>query len=388
MPAWTRPIDQRMNGSFKWFADQSGLEPKDHIHLNDLCRAVWNDNSDDERASLYGVRAAKFQAVHDPRDADACLLPLKWPAYVSTGRRNLADRTIANYTAYGKPILIFSEGDSTANVPYTGISLFERSAYRTRQGYRENQTHATPAFISDYLNLYCNGGIQFRPKSDKPVVGFCGQAGGNALDFFRRALLNRTRKIAFTFGLRKWEPAPFETTHFRKRVLDTLLTDRRIDNRFLIRKRYRAGYWKSDKDPFHPTRVEFIDNILHSDYTVCMRGGGNFSVRFYETLCLGRIPVFVDTDCVLPFDESMDYRKYCVWVKQDEIPLISEKILDFHSSLHKSSFRELQEACRNLWLERLSMNGYYSHFPELFVHRDGSEWGSSVNKKDAAEVGY
>ena len=75
-----------------------------------------------------------------------------------------------------------------------------------------------------------------------------------------------------------------------------------LTTNYILRSKYRAGVSR-EKDPFHPSRLEFVNNILGSDYTVCMRGGGNFSVRFYETLSLGRIPVFIDTDCLLPWHE-------------------------------------------------------------------------------------
>jgi len=49
------------------------------------------------------------------------------------------------------------------------------------------------------------------------------------------------------------------------------------------------------------------------------------SYRLYEALCCGRIPVFIDTDCVLPYDFMIDWKKYFVWVDQSELPLIAEK---------------------------------------------------------------
>ena len=55
-------------------------------------------------------------------------------------------------------------------------------------------------------------------------------------------------------------------------------------------------------------RFEFIRNILSSDYTLCFRGSGNYSLRFYETLCLGRIPLFINTDCKLPFEDEINWR--------------------------------------------------------------------------------
>jgi len=72
-------------------------------------------------------------------------------------------------------------------------------------------------------------------------------------------------------------------------------------------------------------RLEFLQNMIGSDYVFCCRGAGNFSYRLYEALCCGRIPVFIDTDCVLPYDFMIDWKKYFVWVDQSELPLIAEK---------------------------------------------------------------
>ena len=104
--------------------------------------------------------------------------------------------------------------------------------------------------------------------------------------------------------------------------------------------------------------------ILNSNYTVCMRGGGNFSVRFYETLALGRIPIFINTDCILPFDEMIKYKDYMVWVEESELPFINQKILDFHNSLNQEKFNELQVACRNLWQTYLTKDGFYFHLAD------------------------
>ena len=113
-------------------------------------------------------------------------------------------------------------------------------------------------------------------------------------------------------------------------------------------------------------RLAFVNNILNSDYTLCVRGGGNFSVRFYETLSLGRIPIFVDTDYVLPYDHIIDYRDYVVLVDQSEIPFIAEKVADFHHSMSDAEFVERQLACRQLSLDYLSHDGFYRQFHRHF----------------------
>ena len=106
----------------------------------------------------------------------------------------------------------------------------------------------------------------------------------------------------------------------------------------------------------HRTTLEFYENINSSDYVVCVRGAGNFSVRFYETLAMGRIPIFVNTDCALPLENEIDWKKHVVWIERKEIKHIAEKVKDFHSALSSNDFIDLQNANRTLWNERLTLN--------------------------------
>lgn len=74
---------------------------------------------------------------------------------------------------------------------------------------------------------------------------------------------------------------------------------------------------------------------MGSDYVLCARGG-DFSYRLYETLSYGRIPVFVDTDCVLPYDSEIKWKDYCVWVDEKEVNRIGERSRSFmkHCLIH------------------------------------------------------
>jgi hypothetical protein len=93
---------------------------------------------------------------------------------------------------------------------------------------------------------------------------------------------------------------------------------------------------------------------------------GNYSIRFYETLSCGRIPVFVNTDCVLPFEEWIDWKSYCVWVEAHEVARAAEKVAEFHDGLSDAEFRDRQRACRQLWLDWLSPLGFFKNFRRYF----------------------
>jgi hypothetical protein len=73
-----------------------------------------------------------------------------------------------------------------------------------------------------------------------------------------------------------------------------------IDTNFILRNKYRAGV-TSESQRECATRA-FFDNIFNNPYTFCLRGAGNFSVRFYETIVMGRIPLLIDIDIRLPIE--------------------------------------------------------------------------------------
>ena len=109
-------------------------------------------------------------------------------------------------------------------------------------------------------------------------------------------------------------------------------------------------------------REDFFQNINNTDYTLCIRGTGNFSARFYETLALGRILVFINTDCILPFNNEIDWQKHVVWIDYDEISNIKTRICQFHQSLTQESFQKLQYENRMLWEKYFNFSGFFKEF--------------------------
>jgi len=314
------------------------------------------------KSPLFNVVPYGMELVKDIPSSDFVSTPYAWNFYTENNCINDFMKIYKEVENHQKKLIVFQNGDYTANIPVPGLIIVQPSAYKSRNGELEQNLFSISPFISDFVKLYCQGQQDIRQKQKKPVVGFCGQAAGNYVDSVKRYSLFLSRQIFFKLRILNNEPPPFETTTFRKKVLSHIKSEPQITTNYLLRRKYRAGYTVPKKDPYHPTRLEFVKNILDSDYTVCIRGGGNFSVRFYEALALGRIPIFINTDCVLPYDNILNYKDFCVWVEKDEIKFIGEKVLSFHNSLSQSQFIEVQKMCRNIWLEYLSKEGYWSHF--------------------------
>lgn len=131
-------------------------------------------------------------------------------------------------------------------------------------------------------------GAPFEPlsKLDKPVVGFCGLISPSRID-----------------TLRAIHECPSITSNF------------------IIRDQFWGGR------PHDPDLVQdFLENIRTSHFTVCNRGAGNFSMRFYQTLACGRIPVLVNTDMEFPFADEVDWSS--IIVVADTESVLVEKIVE------------------------------------------------------------
>jgi hypothetical protein len=116
-------------------------------------------------------------------------------------------------------------------------------------------------------------------------------------------------------------------------------------------------------------RQDYYENFITSDYGLAVRGFGNFSFRFYEIMAAGRIPVLIDTDCVLPYDFIHDYREFCVIVPESEIDRVGDYVLRFHARFSPDDFRDLQIRIRRFWEEWLSPKGFYRNVP---LHLDAT----------------
>lgn len=106
----------------------------------------------------------------------------------------------------------------------------------------------------------------------------------------------------------------------------------------------------------------FYKNMTENLFTLCVRGWGNYSYRFCQTICMGRIPILVDTDCVLPFEETFNYDKYIVRVKPDQN--IVEAVNRFYNT-NKESLINIQEQLYTFGNEYLTPVGFLQNLHKL-----------------------
>jgi hypothetical protein len=261
-------------------------------------------------------------------------------------------------------MIVFFDSDSEEEIPFRDAVIFRPSLYRSQ---RRADTHPLPGWSGDLLANHFGGVMTARTKASVPVVGFCGATA-----------LRRRTWLATLKGRR--HEAAHEAAAFalRKAVLDRLEESGDVQTNFIRRRGYFGGSmsrprWRRlaasswDARVGERVRREFVENITNSDYVVCVRGGGNFSLRLYETLCLGRIPLLIDTDCVVPFAQLDEWKELAVWCPASDIENAGARVAAFHDALTPQQFVDRQYACRRFWEQRLSPSGFFSHMAELIA---------------------
>ena len=359
--------------TLKLFSDKCYLPAQENP--TPILYPFWGKPSEDPKDPFSGrydkyIKVGhSFSQIVNLSEADIAVYPRSWGAVLADEEAQMQATQFAEQARQaGVPTVIFFLGDLNKEVPVNNSVVFRTSLSRSKR--RANE-FAMPAWSEDFIEKYLGGEAPIRPKRPKPVIGFCGFAEPFSIPFSWK-LKRCIRGLLNFVGVKKTVPSLVNPGYFIRTRAIRLLTDSTlVEGNFQIRKQFLAGALRCggtvDTDVMRRVRKEFVQNMVESDYILCSRGWGNYSYRFYETLSCGRIPVFVDTDCFLPYHHDIDWQKYCVWVDESEIQDIAEKVAQFHDRLSPDEFVNLQRKCRKLWEEWLSPQGFFSNFYRHFV---------------------
>lgn len=304
---------------------------------------------EDERVASYGALLRSYAVVDDPAAAEVAVLP----RLVEAVAADEVASTVRRAEAAGLRTLVFAGRDLEPIIVQESVILLHPGP--TRGAQPRADVLAVPFLAPDR-----GGAALDRPDADRPSVAFCGQGTARPVAAAGQALRRAADGLSNTVRPRVVAPPLRGHVELRSRSLRQLAADPRVDDRFLIRDRYRAG--AADEAARARTGVEFEANLRAATYALCVRGTGNFSARFYEALSLGRVPLFVDTRCVLPFEDEIDWWAHTVWLDRSDVDGIADRLVSAHPHVLADPARR-PEALRRLWEERLTQEGFYSHLP-------------------------
>jgi hypothetical protein len=299
--------------------------------------------------------------------ADLLLFPWYWqpfrqainPSQLDPSRPELAlalqqrlDQLEATSQRLAKPLLLFRYHDSSDSLPYAQGRVWRTSLQASRVGPHEA---ALPAFHADPRPEWqaLGGSLEPLPWQPRPGVGFCGQS--LPLDPGLRKRLGE--------ALRRRLGRPLAGIPGYRLRRDAMRSCRRRSDAL------RCGFLLSDPletTPPAAQRQRFLANLFEHTYVLCASGYGNYSYRFYETLAAGRIPVFLDSDAVLPFQDRIPWRELVVWVEAEAVHRTAERILAFHRRFDDASLRAHQRRLRQIWETYCTPEGFQRQLSEQF----------------------
>jgi hypothetical protein len=223
--------------------------------------------------------------------------------------------------------------------------VFVNSAYRSRLARNEV---VMPPPTED---LSGGAPFQVRPKGDKPRVGFCGWADYPSV-FVR--LKTAIKDLGHLLG---GDPARRRGLWWRRKALTFLARDTRVTTDFVVRRTH-SGVGATLSADVEALRREYRENVLRNDFTLCTKGDGNYSYRFYETLSLGRLPLFVDTDTPLPLEDVVRYDDFLVRVDGRRLAEIGAVVSAAWASWSDGEFAERQRRAREAFERHLRLDAF------------------------------
>ncbi len=297
---------------------------------------------------------ASYQIVDTVETADIIVCPINYES-IFKNHRMVLNTLLEVSKKYAKPFWVFTAGDYGFTTYLPHVFTFRSSGFHS--ALNEN-TFILPAFINDPYKEFLDDGFTILKKPDKPSIGFVGHAQSGIVKYLKEYNNHLKYQIKRAFRLILADKQKFYPSSVKRaKYLQKLILHEGLDTSFILRNRYRAG--STSPSAQKQSVLEFYNNIFENAYTFCLRGVGNFSVRFYETLAVGRIPIVINTDCRFPLEHKIDWQKHCLIIEQDSKKPIVEHILEFHINLSASEFEVLQESNRNLWLNVLKRENYF-----------------------------
>ncbi|MFH0851556.1 MAG: exostosin family protein, partial [Candidatus Peregrinibacteria bacterium] len=196
------------------------------------------------------------------------------------------------------------------------------------------------------------------------VIGFCGWAqyknAKNAIGSFLQALPHETYALLTGYPQSQ---SFIKGLYLRRRILARLSRSALIRTNFLLRSSHSAHAKTIRLDPVQARR-EYIDNMLASDFALCIRGDGNYSLRFYEALSLGRVPILLNTDVRLPLEGVVEYSAFVLKIHIADLKRIDEIVADFWARQTDQSWFLMQIEARNAFEKYLSAPRFLAYAVE------------------------
>lgn len=218
----------------------------------------------------------------DPEKADWIVFPLEFCHFIAHfGYARLRDflNTLPYFQTYEGKHVFYDSGDLDNPVGIESV-IFKTSLSRTR---RDPNALAFPYPAHDFV------------RNEAP-----------GLDFSKIR-----HEVSFTGSIQHEVRIPLMRSLVSEPGLDAFVeTPRESD----VTK--SSWYYLPEGESKRSMEARYVQSLVRSLAVMSPRGIGHICFRFYEAMCMGRIPVLVDDDGCLPFEDEIDYGSFSLRIPE------------------------------------------------------------------------
>ncbi|MBR3673426.1 MAG: exostosin family protein [Clostridia bacterium] len=259
----------------------------------------------------------KYFEVNDQNNAEFILFPFEAKDYIETGNGDIfinMIRSINKYPKVNQKLIICDSADNTeilnldflmSKICYFKVSLLKQY---------KDMAYPFSYNISNHILNDIHNLNDFRIRYDVSFVG---------------NLTNPIRKFICLSVQRE----------------NSLCSRISFDSRVRFEEKNDVVYVKSTaRNHFEDEKRQaiFRKTTQQSLCVLCPPGFGPQSIRFYETLFYGRIPILFDVDVVYPFEDFIDYQSFALIIPKEDICRTGAIITEF---IRRTSKEELYKRC-------------------------------------------
>ncbi len=292
-----------------------------------------------------------FVFTERPEEAEYFLAPHPIRALDEAGRAYL--ESVRTYVrGFGKPVLIFAAGDYHHRIVVPDMVVLKASQYRHTQHGNEI---IIPCASED---LGSEVGVEIRDKPTRPRVGFCGYSSFASGMLYLKYLV-RAGGITVASLLDPVLRVYQRGIYWRRFCMAHLRKDPRIDTAFIMRTSFSQSAKLISADP-EKIRSEYLQNLKENDFALTPKGDANISIRFYEALSMGRIPILIDTLVPLPCESDIAYDDFMVRVPYTDSARIGDYVIEFLAQHTNETFKEAQRKARAAFTDYLRYDAFFN----------------------------
>ena len=270
---------------------------------------MHNVNFNQPRFKPVLDNGSKYIIRTNAQDADYHLMPYKWsesnqfnPYVIQEAREN------------NKKILVSYIDDSQPNINIEDSIILKANIDKNK--IKENEICVPVYPNTNYFDFkYFNSDI---------TVGFCGQV---------------------------------DKPTMRKEVCDIITKDYKTN--FIFRDKF---HWFYNESELKKMRDEYTNNFYTNNFSIAIRGVGNFSYRLCEIMHFGRIPIIITTNNILPLEKFINWNKCGIICDESELIDLNKKINDF---VKTNDIYTVQLNNRTIWDEWLSPLGFTKNLKNI-----------------------